>query len=281
MSDVKIPPYEPRFVDALGVRTAYYVAGNENGRPILLLHGMTASADNYREIMHYFGDKHWLIAPDIPGFGASGDTEPYNMPHLVEWLAALYDVLELPPAIVLGHSFGGALATAYAVTYPEDVHGLFLIAPAVLVGNYFPDSLKRMSIGFGLIDLGMALSQTEMINQRQMERAVFDTAVYDDDTILERRKRNLEMARASSDVLKALAFHDDSDKLDRVTVPVRLVWGEHDPVVLPGDGQKLLQLFPNADLHLLPECGHVVMLEKPLELTLLLQDFLVKNLSEN
>lgn len=274
MSDVKIPPLEPRFVDALGVRTAFYVAGNENGRPVILLHGMTASADNYREIMYHFADEHWLIAPDIPGFGESDDTEPYTVPHLVEWLAAFHDALELPSAIVLGHSFGGALATAYAVTYPEDVHGLFLIAPAVLVSNYVPDSLKRMGIGFGLLDLGMALSQTDVVNQRQMGRAVFDTAVYDGDGIMERRKRNVQLSRASGDVLKALAFHDDSDKLGSVIVPVCLVWGEHDPVVLPSDGQKLVELFPNAELHLLPECGHVPMLEKPAELWLLLKKFL-------
>ncbi len=276
MSDVKIPKFEPEFIDALGVRTAYYVAGNKNGRPVILLHGMTASADNYREIMHYFSDEHWLIAPDIPGFGESGDTEPYTMPHLVEWLAAFHDALELPPAIVLGHSFGGALATAYAVTYPEDVRGLFLIAPAVLAGNYFPESLKRMSIAFGLIDLGMALSQNEIIDQQQMGRAVYDTAVYESDGIMERRKRNVQLARASGNVLKALAFHDDSDKLGNVDMPVSLVWGEHDPVVLPSDGEKLVESFPNAELHLLPECGHVVMLEKPAELWSLLKKFLEK-----
>lgn len=277
MSEVKMPKFDPQFVDALGVQTAYYVAGNENGRPLILLHGMTASADNYREIMYHFSDEHWLIAPDIPGFGESGDTEPYTIPHLIEWLAAFHDALDLPPAIVLGHSFGGALATAYAVVYPEDVCGLFLISPAVLVGNYFPNSLKRMGIAFGLIDLGMALSQNEVIDQRQMGRAVFDTAVFDDETIMERRKRNVALSRASSDVLKALAFHDDSDKLDRVTVPVSLVWGENDPVVLPGDSETLVEQFPNAERHLLPECGHVVMLEKPAELGMLLENFLEKD----
>lgn len=277
MSDLMLPEFEPQFIDALGVRTAYYVAGNENGRPLILLHGMTASADNYREIMHYFAQSHWLIAPDIPGFGLSEETSPYRMPHLVEWLAAFQDALNLPPANLLGHSFGGALATAYAVTYPEDVRGLFLIAPAVLVGDYFPDSLKRMGIAFGLVDLGMSVSQYEAFDQRQMARAVFDTAVYENDGIMERRKRNVELSRASSDVLKALAFHNDSDKLDSVTVPVSLVWGENDPVVLPSDGPKLVELFPNAELHLLPECGHVAMLEKPVELITLLQNFLEEN----
>ena len=83
MADVMFPQFDPQFVDALGVQTAYYVAGKENGRPIILLHGMTASADNYREIMHHFADDQWLIAPDIPGFGESATTEPYRMPRIL------------------------------------------------------------------------------------------------------------------------------------------------------------------------------------------------------
>ncbi len=273
----KVARYEAQFVDALGVKTAYYTAGDENGRPLILLHGMSASADNYREVMTYLADEYWLIAPDIPGFGESEETHPYVISHLVEWLAAFRDALDLPPLLLLGHSFGGALATAYAVTYPEDVLGMFLIAPAILVGNYVPDSVKRMGIALGLIDLGMAMSQKEAIEQRQLNRAVYDPSVYDDPAILERRKRNLALSRASGDVLKALAFHDDSDKLDKVAVPVCLLWGENDPVVLPKDGPKLVELFPNAELHLLSECGHVVMLEKPAELWTLVRMFLGNN----
>ena len=187
----------------------------KTARPVILLHGMTASADNFRELMAGLADKHWLIAPDLPGFGESEETKPYRIPHLVEWLAAFRDALDLPPAIVLGHSFGGALATAYAVTYPEDVLGLFLMAPAVLVGNYFPNSVKRMGIALGLIDLGMAMTQNDVVDQKQLERAVYDASVYQADGILERRRRNVALSRASGDVLKALAFHDDSQKLDK------------------------------------------------------------------
>ncbi len=274
MTELKVPKYDPQFVDALGVQTAYYTAGNKNGRPVILLHGMTASADNFRELMAGLADKHWLIAPDIPGFGESDATEPYVIPHLVEWLAAFRDALELPPAIVLGHSFGGALATAYAITYPEDVMGLFLMAPAVLVGNYFPNSVKRMGIALGLVDLGMAMTSNDVIEQKQLERAVYDASVYEADGIMERRKRNLTLSRASGDVLKALAFHDDSQQLDQVTVPVYLLWGDSDPVVLTSDSEQLVEMFANATLQILPECGHVIMLEKPVELLTALKDFL-------
>ena len=277
MSEVQIPKYEAQFVDALGVKTAYYTAGVANGRPVIMLHGMTASADNYREVMAGLADEHWLIAPDIPGFGESEETEPYVISHLVEWLAAFRDALDLPPCILLGHSFGGALATAYAIAYPEDVTGIFLLAPAILVGNYFPDSVKRMGIALGLVDLGMAMTNNEALDQRQLDRAVYDASVYAREGIMDRRKRNLKLSRASGDVLKALAFHDDSQKLDRVTIPVFLLWGDSDPVVLTNDSEQLVDLFPNAELQILAGCGHVIMLEKPAELLSLLKEFLEKD----
>ena len=47
----KVPAFETQFVEALGVKTAYVTAGEPDGRPIVLLHGMSSSADNYRETM--------------------------------------------------------------------------------------------------------------------------------------------------------------------------------------------------------------------------------------
>src|SRR5688500_4543482 len=93
-------------VDALGIGTNYYTAGTPNGRPVVLLHGMSTSADSFREVMKGLAADHWLIAPDLPGFGYSENTEPYTIPHLVEWLAAFIEALGLPPVVLLGHSFG-------------------------------------------------------------------------------------------------------------------------------------------------------------------------------
>ena len=77
-------PYSefPRHVvDALGIKTSYVTAGEPDGRPLLLLHGMTSSGDMYRELMHELADELWLIAPDIPGFGYSDSTTPGACPQ--------------------------------------------------------------------------------------------------------------------------------------------------------------------------------------------------------
>ncbi len=252
------------FVDALGIKTAYYMAGEPNGRPLLCLHGMTASGDAFRELMVGLAEERWLIAPDIPGFGESEATSPYVLPHLVEWLAAFHDALDLPPMVLAGHSFGGALAAAYTLAYPEDVTGLILFAPALLTAQYYPDFVKKVGLSLGLADLSTAVSQSPRV-VRRVAKASFYAPENIDEAVIERRIRAYEQARASADVLKALSFYDFQPELGRLDKPICLVWGEQDTVVRPDDGEKLLDWLPQAELHLIPECGHIPLQEKPAE----------------
>jgi uncharacterized protein (TIGR00730 family) len=257
-------PYSefPRHVvDALGIKTSYVTAGEPDGRPLLLLHGMTSSGDMYRELMHELADELWLIAPDIPGFGYSDSTTPFTFPHLVEWLAAFREELNLPPMILVGHSFGGSLATSYALSYPEDVTRLLLLAPAVLVSKMYPHYLKRAGITLGLVDLSTVVSQSRAMVSQQVKLSFYD-AGRQDDSVWERRLRDYDLARASSDVLKAVAFQDMRADLARIDQPACVVWGEDDPVLPVSHAAELAGLLPDAQVHILSECGHMPILEQ-------------------
>jgi pimeloyl-ACP methyl ester carboxylesterase len=273
MPNYPYPELPRHVVDAHGIQTSYYLSGKPNGRPVIMLHGMSTSADSFRETMHELGEEMWLIAPDIPGFGYSDNTNPYTFPHLVEWLAAFQDVLELPSSALIGHSFGGTLATTFALAYPEDVTELLLVAPALLAAANFPEFAKKVGVSLGLIDLGSAVSQSKIWVKRQIKSPFYD-ADTQDDSVWDRRLRDYDLSRASADVLKASAFHDLRPQLNEVTHPVCIVWGENDPVVPATDGEQLREMFPNADLHTLAECGHVPVLEKQTEFQGIAKSFL-------
>ena len=267
-------PKVPRFeLDALGIHTSYYEAGTPNGRPLVLLHSMSTSADSFRETMHELASDHWLIAPDIPGFGYTDSTTPYNFPHLVEWLAAFCEALNLSSVTLLGHSFGGTLAMTHAVTYPENVDKLLLLAPAVLTSGSYPDFVKRIGVGLGLIDLGSVVSQSKMWVRRQIKTPFYNPDLIDD-SVWDRRLADYELARQSADVLKASAFHDLRPHLAKVDHEICLVWGANDNVVPPSDAEQLAAVFSNSQTHLLPECGHAPMIEKQAEFQAIARDFL-------
>ena len=256
-----VPAFETQFEEALDVKTAYVEAGERDGRPIVLLHGMSSSGDNYRETMAVLAESRWLIAPDIPGFGQSDETQPYTIDHLVEWLAAFREALDLPPMDLVGHSFGGALATSFTLSYPEDVVSLLLSAPALLGGVAYPDFVKKMMIWLRLPESGTAVSRSQRLVQQSVRGSSFAPENFDDD-VWERRVLEYHHARASAEVLKALAFYDVRPELPKLETPVCIIWGEDDNVLSVSDLDELEELIPQVEVHRLPECGHIVMLEK-------------------
>lgn len=264
--------FPPQYIDALGVRTAYYTAGTPNDHPIVMLHGMTSSADAFREMMHALGEHFWLIVPDIPGFGLSETTKPFTMPHLVEWLAAFCDALDLSPIMLGGHSFGGALATSFALTYPEDVKRLLLISPALLGQAEIPDLLKHIGVNSGLLELGTAVSQSPAFVKRQVKFSFYKPDRFDD-TVWERQIREYELARSSADVLKALAFQDFEAQLEKIDHPVCVVWGQQDPVLPIAHAQKIDLICTDWRVFELNECGHIPMIEQEQKLNSIADQF--------
>lgn len=261
MSNYPYPELQRAYVDALGIHTAYYETGSCNGRPVMLLHGMTSSGDVFREALHELSDALWLIAPDLPGFGYSDYTEPYTLDHLVEWLAAFREALDLPPMVLAGHSFGGALATAFTASYPQDVARLLLVAPAVAVAQTVPNPVKKAGISLGLVDLGTVMSQSRALVRQQI-RQPFYAPDEQDEGVWERRLLAYDQARASADVIKALAFEDLRPFFSRIQQPTCVLWGQDDNVLPVSQADELLKLREDIVIHKLPACAHVVMLEQ-------------------
>lgn len=247
-------------IEVFGIKTSFRSAGQSNNPLVVLLHGTVSSSDAYREVMHELSGEFWLIAPDLPGFGLSGDTEPYTLPHLVEWLASFRELLNLPEMMLVGHSFGGALAASYTISYPEDVSRLLLIAPAILASELLPDSLKRLGLSLGLVDLGAALAQSPSLLENQTERPFYDPDTIDE-SVWPRRLVEVDQSRAAGGVLRALAFQDMTPELHKITQAVCIIWGENDPVLPVTHGEQIANYLPDVQLEIWDKCGHVPQME--------------------
>lgn len=265
-------PELPRVeVDALGIRTNCYVAGEAGKPPVILLHGMSTSADSFRELMHLMAEDYYLIAPDIPGFGYSENTDPYTMEHLIEWLADLEEALELPQAHVVGHSFGGVLAMGKALSYPERIDRLVLVAPAVLVASQYPDWLKKAGKNLRLVEAGIVLSR--ILLERQIRVPFFD-ADNMDESVWQRRRTDYANSRASAAAMNAVAFYDVRPRLPEIEQPTFIIWGEDDPVVPHEHAEKLDEHLPNSRIYKVSTCGHIPMLEREQEVAGIIREFL-------
>lgn len=265
-------------ITASGIRTHFYEAGSTNAETLLLLHGMSASADTFRDLMVAFSGNYRVIAPDIPGFGYSDNAVPYTFPRLTAWLKDLVKQLGVGPAHLAGHSFGGALAVSFALDETDDVRSLVLMAPSVLRPGKYPQWLRRFAqskVSEWILELGVSASR--IILERQMRAAFYDPAPFEA-SLWERRRRDYENARASAAVLRASALHDIRPDLRMIRQQSCIIWGSQDPVLEPGDAMLLNELMPQSrtQLHLLPQCGHIPHIEQERKVIEIVEKFLVE-----
>lgn len=99
-------------------------------RTLVFLHGFGGSARQWRYQLTHFADRHRVIALDLRGHGLSDQPDgPYDLATLLNDLDAALRLLDVPKSFVMvGHSFGGALAVEYALRQPARISHLILVA---------------------------------------------------------------------------------------------------------------------------------------------------------
>jgi pimeloyl-ACP methyl ester carboxylesterase len=111
-----------------GTRISLVDAGN--GMPLLLLHGLGGSHDDWRMQIPEFAVKYRVIVPDLRGFGASERREPFTIQQHARDMMALLSALSIERAHVVGLSMGGAVAIELALRATHAVRSLVLVNTA-------------------------------------------------------------------------------------------------------------------------------------------------------
>jgi 3-oxoadipate enol-lactonase len=131
------------------------------GEPIVLLHGGWTDSRIWAELVNFLPPARRVISYDARGYGRSAlPTDPFTE---LEDVLTILDQLEISSALLVGHSGGGATALSLAVTRPELVTGLVLLAPGVsdypwpLADHYFTDFEAGYAAGdrAALVELGL------------------------------------------------------------------------------------------------------------------------------
>jgi pimeloyl-ACP methyl ester carboxylesterase len=209
-----------------------------------------------------------VIAPDLPGFGASEKPPPSRFPYGVdafaEAIADLYAGLEIGRAAVVGHALGGAVALTLAARHPELVSRLILIDP--LCYSAHPRLLRRVaSVPFvgGLVFkqlLGRGLFRSHFRKTMLSEGAALDAARVDGYY----SAFNSPAARGSA--LATLRNTVDTRPIvaqtSRIQTPSLVLWGRSDRLYPASLGQRLAREIRDARFELL-DAGHAPQEELP------------------
>ena len=124
-------PGESQYVRVNGINTHYVVAGE--GRPLLLIHGLGASAATWRDNIGPLSETFRVYAVDMPGHGDSDKLDvDYSTDNIVRYLAQLTETLSIDRPAMIGHSISGALGIVAALRHPDLFSSLVLVGSAGL-----------------------------------------------------------------------------------------------------------------------------------------------------
>jgi pimeloyl-ACP methyl ester carboxylesterase len=258
-------------VDALRVHTK--VAGE--GEPaLLLLHGFGASLFSWREVTQPLGEVGTVVAFDRPAFGLTerpmpGEWDgesPYGQAAQVELTVGLMDALGIERAVLVGNSAGGTVAALTALRHPERVEALVLVDAAIYAGGGSPPWILPLLRTPQMRRLGPLF--TRRIRDWGMD---FGRSAWHDPSLMtpevwEGYTRPLQVEnwdRALWELTIADRPTDLAERLDELAMPALVITGDDDRIVPTEQSIRLAEELPDADLVVVPECGHVPQEECP------------------
>ena len=206
--------------------------------PLVFLHGYGGSAAQWLYQLRYFGQTTRVIAPDLRGHGLSGDPRgrPYTMEGLVDDLELTLERLEVPrPFYLVAHSFGGAVATEYALRHPDSLSGLVMIGvPSRFI---LREVVRRlMAIPDPIFSwIARAIRVALFAPQRTLKHM--------HDQILSRWRGD--------------------ERLGQLRVPTLVVLGHRDTVFLREHYENVARSIAGAQQTVIPVSAHLVQLERP------------------
>ena len=264
-------PGEDHFVTVEKVRVHYIETGT--GRAVVLIHGNAGSVEDFEfGAVALLSSEYRVVAIDRPGHGSSD--RPARKTATVEFQAELLhrtlSSLGIAHPILVGHSWGAALALAYVLKYPQEVSAMVLIAPAA-----YPDDcgngVLRAVIGTPVIgDLSLFLGRA-IVGHRMLRRALaraFYPQPLSDRYIKIANSLWLGQKQLKSYIEDELTLNDSLKKMSRryseINIPVVIVTGDKDKIVSPDQNAYALHTaIPQSRLIEIKDMGHEIPLTRP------------------
>jgi pimeloyl-ACP methyl ester carboxylesterase len=274
---VAIAGLEERFAEARGVRMRYFVGGQ--GRPLVLVHGLTGAAANWGELAPRLARRWRVLVPDLPGHAGSAPLPAApNLDAYADRVRLVAEREGLLPAALVGHSLGGLVALRLALRWPHDVRGIVLAAPAG-IGSATRRAQFWVTV-FGFMRPGRRVAPLRGLLARQprLRRAVFNRYQVADPLSLSPAAVEGFLAPHAlhTDAVSAgrvLVRDDPRLDLARVGCACLVVWGARDLQVGMDDAFEYARRL-QAPLRTIVDCGHLLIGERPDAVLDAIEDFL-------
>jgi pimeloyl-ACP methyl ester carboxylesterase len=261
--------------------------------PIILLHGFGASIEHWRHNLPVLSQKHTVYALDLLGFGASRKANvDYSVPLWVEQVHDFWQIFIRKPVVLVGNSIGSLVCLTLAATYPEMVKGIVMLSlPDVsLRQEMIPPLLQSLVTTIEnvvaspplLKNLFKILRKTQFIKSwaaiAYANKAVISEELLE---ILSAPAYDEGAEQTFCSLFKAIRQPEFAppakEILPRLNIPILLIWGSQDRMVLPSLASIFVELNPNIKFVEIEQAGHCPHDECPEQFNRILLDWLEEN----
>jgi pimeloyl-ACP methyl ester carboxylesterase len=253
-----------------GNKIVYHTEGK--GQPVLLVHGFGEDGTVWNDLVAFLKASFLLIVPDLPGSGKSELTEDMSMEGMAAIVKMIADQESAEQTCcIIGHSMGGYITLAFAEKYPEAINGFALFHSTAFADSDEKKETRRKGIGFikerGAFEFLKTATPNLFAEKTRKEQPGLIN------------KQIASLRYFSSQALIAyyeamIARPDRTAVLRQAKTPVLFIIGEEDAAIPMADVLRQTHLPEKSWIYILADCGHMGMLEKPVECNQIIRSFL-------
>lgn len=262
--------------------THYELAGDENGEPVILIHGFSVPYFIYDPTFEFLTQSGFrVLRYNLFGRGLSDRPRTqYNLEFFLKQLANLLDAFHFKRLVnLIGLSTGGPIASAFTVRHPQQVDKLVLIDPIGAKPLTLSPMIKALKIPLVAEAVLSLVGNDSLI--RMASKDFFDPA------FVEHFKSKYEVQMQYKGFRRAIlstlrsnmlgSFIEIYQQLGKMDKDILLFWGRNDITVPFEHSVALCAVLPKVQFHVIENCGHIPQYEKPDEVNPILLEFLRKN----
>ena len=244
------------------------------GDPILILHGLFGSSDNWHTIAKELAKTHTVYFLDMRNHGRSPHHNEMTYSAMVEDIYEFLTDFNLRKVTLIGHSMGGKTAMNFALEYPHRVNKLIVIDIAPKAYPILHDSIIESLVAIDINNLSSRKEADERLsktlNRPELRQFLLKNLYRKGDDKYVWRINLPVIARNIQKLGEATQKDRNFDS------PTLFIKGELSDYILPQDVDLIKDIFPEAKITTVPEGSHWIHAEKPNDLVELIQRFLNK-----
>jgi len=228
----------------------------DNKKLLVFIHGWGVSSKIFEPLFYYLKNNFNIHTLDLPGFGKTPIEKAMTLKDYADFVYKFLEDNKIEKPIVIGHSFGGAVATKLALLYPDNISKLILVDAS---------AIRRPRRKMILLEKIMPILKPIIVGK--LKQIIIKLLKFDKTDYAQIKSRELK------ETFKNVIKENLQPYLFEIKSPTLIIWGEKDKITPLADGQLIAKTIPGAKFAVIKNAGHFVFLEKPEEFVKLIKNF--------